>query len=211
MTNSHFMSPTKKHLSVKERRQQLILAADTILKQEGVVDFTIDKVVDYLGVAKGTFYKYFKSKDDILAEVCAKALNQLHNYFKLSERSQPGSIESTRAIIHSSYEYSKDYPEYFELIVHMERPELDYDATAHKEASMQIQNFFMGHIQKQKDNGIIRKDVSPLLANYFCWGSSMGIMQFLDAKKAFLEETVAVTQRELLEAFVDVLIHGMKT
>ena len=204
------MSPQKKHFTESTRKQQLITAADAVLLKEGVVDFTIDKVVDHLGVAKGTFYKYFKSKDDILAEVCSKALHQLLNYFKLSEKNSPESIESTRAIIMSSYYYSEDYPQYFELIVHMERPELDFDVNAHKEASKKLQDFFSGHIEKQQEKGIVRKDISPLLANYFCWGSSMGIMQFLEAKKVFLERTIKVSQKELLEAFVDVLIHGMK-
>jgi AcrR family transcriptional regulator len=46
-----------------------------VLQEVGVNNFTIDQVVDYLGIAKGTVYKYFKSKDDVLAEVSVKALN----------------------------------------------------------------------------------------------------------------------------------------
>ncbi|MEO1487107.1 MAG: hypothetical protein AAFU57_15275 [Bacteroidota bacterium] len=43
------------------------------------------------------------------------------------------------------------------------------------------------------------------------WGSSMGIMQFLDSKKTFLENSEDIKQKELMEAYVDVLVRGMGT
>ncbi|PRX54859.1 TetR/AcrR family transcriptional regulator [Flagellimonas meridianipacifica] len=193
------------------KQKQIINAADSVLLEVGVIDFTVDKVVEHLGIAKGTVYKYFESKDDLLAEVSTKALNQLLNYFKLSERNTPKGIEQTRNILMSVYHYEQDYPRYFELLVHMERPDFSTTAESYLSISHLLQTFFTEHIQRQIDEGFIKPTVNPLISNYFCWGSCMGVMQFLDAKKAFLKDSEKIEQRELFESYVNVLIDGMRT
>lgn len=203
------MVSTKKHLKSASRREQIIHASDIVLKEVGVKDFTIDKVVEYLGIAKGTVYKYFSSKDDVLAEVSTKALHQLLNYFKLSERNSPEGAAQTRSVIMSCYHYSKDYPKYFELIVYLERPEFSTTAESHRKASMQIQEFFINHIEAQKAKGFFKEDLNALMMNYLCWGSSMGVMQFVDSKKAFLQEEKNISQEELMKSFVNVFVDGM--
>jgi len=198
-----------KHIKSTLRKEQIINAADMVLQDVGVNDFTIDKVIDYLGIAKGTVYKYFERKDDVLAEICTKALNQLHNYFKMSERNSPKGPGRTKAIVMSSYHYSVDHPKYFELIVYLERPEFKTTAESHRKASKRIQDFFTDHIERQKKEGYFRKDLNALLMNYLVWGSSMGVMQFLESKKVFLETEQNISQEELMASFVDVFVDGM--
>ena len=203
------MESSQKHLKSHLRREQIIIAADTVLQTVGVTDFTIDKVVEFLGIAKGTVYKYFETKDDVLAEVCTKALHQLLNYFKMSERNSPDGPQKTKAIIMSCFHYNTDYPRYFELIVDLERPDFKTTAESHRKASEDIQNFFIDHIEKQKANGYFKKNVSALMMNYLCWGSSMGVMQFIESKKNFLNNEHNLSQKELMLSFVDVFVDGM--
>ena len=203
------MVSNRKLFKSVSRREQIINAADAVLLDVGVNDFTIDKVVEYLGIAKGTVYKYFESKDDVLAEVSTKALNQLLNYFKLSERNSPEGPERTKSVIMSSYHYSKDCAKYFEQIVYLERPEFSTSAESHKKASTRIQEFFVSHIERQKELGYFKKDINPMMMNYLCWGSSMGVMQFLDSKKEFLENEHNVSQEELMISFAEVFVNGM--
>ncbi len=203
------MVTQRKHLDPSARREQIIAAADTVLLKEGVNDFTIDKVVDYLGIAKGTVYKYFESKDDVLAEVSVKALNQLLNYFKLSERNSPEGPEKTKAIIMSSYHYYNDYTKYFELVVDLERPDFKTTAESHKQASSKIQEFYIQHIEQQKAKGYFKKDLDAVMMNYLCWGTSMGVMQFVESKKVFLNDEMNITQEQLMKSFVDVFVDGM--
>jgi len=203
------MSTVKKHTKATSRREQIIAAADIVLQNVGVQDFTIDKVVDYLGIAKGTVYKYFPSKDDVLAEVSTKALYQLLNYFKMSERNSPEGPQKTKTVIMSSYHYCIDYSRYFELIVNLERPDFKTTAASHRKASSEISQFFMAHIESQKQKGYFKKDLDPLLVNYLCWGTSMGVMQFFESKKAFLKDEQNISQQELMECYVNVFVDGM--
>ena len=199
----------RKHLKPASRKEQIINAADVILQDVGVNEFTIDKVVEYLGIAKGTVYKYFQSKDDVLAEVAVKALKQLLNYFKLSERNSPEGPEKTKAVIMSSFHYNQDYPRYFELLVDLERPEFKTSAESHKKASTEIQEFYINHIEEQKSKGHFNKDLDAVMMNYLCWGTSMGVMQFVESKKAFLENQENISQEALMASYVDVFVNGM--
>jgi AcrR family transcriptional regulator len=49
------------------RRDELMNAAERLFLSEGVAPTTIEHITSAAGVAKGTFYLYFSSKDEVLA------------------------------------------------------------------------------------------------------------------------------------------------
>jgi AcrR family transcriptional regulator len=51
----------------EERRSELMNAAQHLFLQHGVASTTIEQITSTADVAKGTFYLYFSSKDDVLA------------------------------------------------------------------------------------------------------------------------------------------------
>jgi AcrR family transcriptional regulator len=53
----------------EERRSELMAAAQALFTEQGYESTSIDQIVDRVGVAKGTFYYYFDSKDDVLAAI----------------------------------------------------------------------------------------------------------------------------------------------
>ena len=61
---------TKPHPRTKppgQRRDDLMNAAQQLFLQQGVASTTIEQITSTADVAKGTFYLYFSSKDDVLA------------------------------------------------------------------------------------------------------------------------------------------------
>ncbi len=55
-----------------ERRNEFIDAAEKLFKENGIVDTTVNAIVKELDVAKGLFYYYFKSKDDVIDAISEK-------------------------------------------------------------------------------------------------------------------------------------------
>lgn len=51
------------------RKAELIEAAETLFRQEGYMQTSVNDIVRKVGVAQGTFYYYFDSKDDIMNAV----------------------------------------------------------------------------------------------------------------------------------------------
>lgn len=203
------MSTGAKHLSPESRKKQILVAANMVLQEVGVNNFTIDQVVDYLGIAKGTVYKYFRSKDDVLAEVSIKALKLLLNYFELSDQDKDGGLKNTKAIMMSCYKYYENEPKYFELIVYMERPEFKSDVVGYKTVSAALSEFMTNHIARQQKNGVMKIDMDAKYANYIVWGSCMGMMQFVESKQNFIENIEEIDRKKLIESYVDIMVAGM--
>ena len=62
-----------------ERRKEFVDAAEKLFRENGIVDTTVNNIVRELNVAKGLFYYYFKSKDDVIdaiSEKYAEAFNE---------------------------------------------------------------------------------------------------------------------------------------
>ena len=62
------MEPT----DAEQRREEFINAAEKLFKETGVVETTVNAIVKELDVAKGLFYYYFKSKDDVIEAISKK-------------------------------------------------------------------------------------------------------------------------------------------
>ncbi len=55
-------------------REKIVSAAIELFAKKGFDKTTVDEIVNRAGVAKGTFYLYFKSKDDLVKEVAVDAM-----------------------------------------------------------------------------------------------------------------------------------------
>lgn len=51
----------------EERRKEILDAAERVLAAKGVAGTTVEDITAAAGVAKGTFYLYFESKDQVVA------------------------------------------------------------------------------------------------------------------------------------------------
>ncbi|MBR1776561.1 TetR/AcrR family transcriptional regulator [bacterium] len=61
---------TKRQENALKTRKKLIDTAEDLLKANGFNALCVEDITKAAGVAKGTFYVYFKHKEDIVAEIC---------------------------------------------------------------------------------------------------------------------------------------------
>jgi AcrR family transcriptional regulator len=61
----------------EERRLEFIEAAERLFFDRGFDETTVNDIVKELNVAQGTFYCYFKSKDDVLAVVILRNITSV--------------------------------------------------------------------------------------------------------------------------------------
>ena len=61
---------TKRQENALKTRQKLIDTAEDLLKKNGFNALCVEDITKAAGVAKGTFYVYFKHKEDIVSEIC---------------------------------------------------------------------------------------------------------------------------------------------
>lgn len=70
----------RKSKSPESRRQDLIEAASALFKKQGFDATSVEEIATSAGVAKGTFYLYFTSKDDMLNGIVSHMLHHVFEY-----------------------------------------------------------------------------------------------------------------------------------
>ena len=70
---------TKRQENALKTRQKLLDTAEKLLKKNGFNALSVEDVTKTAGVAKGTFYVYFKHKEDIIAEICRGYFKEIEN------------------------------------------------------------------------------------------------------------------------------------
>lgn len=76
----------KRQIAAQQTRIKLIQAAKKLIEEKGFDQVKIEDIAMEAGVAKGTFYTYFKKKEDIISAVSADQFEKI----KLSSETEEG-------------------------------------------------------------------------------------------------------------------------
>lgn len=63
--------------SPEERKLEIIKTAEKLFRANGYGNTSVEAIIKKIGVAKGTFYYYFKSKEDVLEAIIDHTLDQI--------------------------------------------------------------------------------------------------------------------------------------
>ena len=63
--------------SLEERRLEIIQTSERLFREVGYAKCSVDMIIRDIGIAKGTFYYYFKSKEEILKAITDHTLDQI--------------------------------------------------------------------------------------------------------------------------------------
>ncbi|MBR1618075.1 TetR/AcrR family transcriptional regulator, partial [bacterium] len=67
---------TNRQENALKTRQKLLDVTHNLIKQKGFYKLNIEDITQSAGVAKGTFYTYFKHKEEIVLEICKGLFKQ---------------------------------------------------------------------------------------------------------------------------------------
>src|SRR5438309_9607886 len=81
MGDTHSMQTTPAPRSLKEKQRQerealILKAAEEILSEKGYHETSMDEIAARVGVAKGTVYLHFPSKEDLVVAIFARDMQQ---------------------------------------------------------------------------------------------------------------------------------------
>ncbi len=68
---------TKRQQAAAQTRDKLIAAAKELICKKGLSETSVDEITETCGVAKGTFYTYFKRKEDIVSELSGSIFGEI--------------------------------------------------------------------------------------------------------------------------------------
>ena len=85
----------------EERKNEFIDAAEKLFKENGIVETTISAIVKEMDVAKGLFYYYFKSKDDVI-EAISNKYNEAFNAMMQESMNKEDYTERLQQFVNNS-------------------------------------------------------------------------------------------------------------
>lgn len=74
---------------MKKREREFISKAKSLFSEKGFYKTTVSDIVESLGVARGTFYLYFKNKDDIYRSVLENLVGEIRGCLKVLPEDKP--------------------------------------------------------------------------------------------------------------------------
>lgn len=205
------MGVTERKQREKVYRETSILeAAKKVFMAKGLITATIDDIAAEAELGKGTLYRHYRSKEDIMLAISEQATQELHAlYTKAAAGTGPG-LEKVLAMMRGYYSFVMDNPAYFGFIAFFESPFPITNAGVVYETTTAIYELFQTVLQQGITDGSVRADLrADLMANTL-WASSYGIMQFIVSKGVHLAEQRHIDSNQLFETFLATLGSGLR-
>jgi len=108
--NQSFLNGVKIMPSMKDKRSIILKSAKELFDQYGIENTRISAIVKKSKIAQGTFYLYFKSKQDLLSKLSIDSIQEYSDYLKEHTDVEQGVYYLLEISIDRIITMSKDSP-----------------------------------------------------------------------------------------------------
>ena len=100
--------PAKLDRSELPKRERILVAAERIFARHGFFAARVSEIAKEAGVADGTIYLYFKSKDDLLISLFELRMREVNELLRAAIADRP-PVDQLRAFIHAYLQMIADH------------------------------------------------------------------------------------------------------
>src|SRR5436190_22756784 len=93
-----------------EKRERILAAAERVFARRGFFASRVSEIAKDAGVADGTIYNYFKSKDDLLISLFEHRMKQVNDTLRAAITSADRPVDQLRAFIKAYLRLVHDEP-----------------------------------------------------------------------------------------------------
>ena len=98
-------------------RQRILDAAEREIGMKGFAEASISTITAEADVAQGTFYVYFRTKEDVLRELVLRMGRRLRHYLTLATAGIDNRLEVERRGIHAFFRFVRDNPNLYRVVM----------------------------------------------------------------------------------------------
>ncbi|HLL22292.1 MAG TPA: TetR/AcrR family transcriptional regulator [Kofleriaceae bacterium] len=99
-----------------DKRERILAAAERVFARRGFFASRVSEIAKDAGVADGTIYLYFKSKDDLLISLFENRMKQVNEVLKTAVEAQARPIDQLRVLIKTYLQLIHDEPAAAEVL-----------------------------------------------------------------------------------------------
>ena len=108
-------SKTKKDVVTEFRTSEILEAARKVFAKKGFHDATVDDIANAAGVAKGTVYLYYRSKQEVYLAALKFGIAQMYSALVEEVRRVSTTEEKLRALIAAKLAYFEENRDFFKI------------------------------------------------------------------------------------------------
>ena len=151
-----------------EKRERILSRCFAEFTKHSYQGASVSKVVDELGISKGSMYKYFVNKQDLYLYLVQQAAAVKLNYLAASLQTDSDSFfDNLWSVVKTGVEFDINYPQYS---LFLGRVCTDEDALADNPVSRQLisrsYSFIRDLVLSAQERGDVRHDLSADLISY---------------------------------------------
>jgi len=168
-----------------DRKLEIIDTAERLFRENGFKKTSVDAIIQAMGVAKGTYYYYFKSKDAVLEAIVNRTLDQVVSQAQqLADEPSFDALTKMQLLLPNSHIGGEDTTEKAEYLHLPENREL-HEAT-NVQTILKLSPVFAQIVEQGNKEGIFNV-ARPLETIQFLLASSQflldgGLFGFSDAE-----------------------------
>ena len=189
------------------RKAQILDTARVLLLEKGLNATSINQIAKRAELSVGAIYFYYKSKEDLYAELQVEGLELLNQTIRQSVQEQSSPEESIRNIAIAYLKFSEEDKNYFDIINYflaspepIFSPELKIQIDERGKNNLTI---LTDIISKGIHDGLF-KAVDPRRQAIILWSTLHGMIQFKKLEKTILaKENHQSLYLEAVERFLD--------
>ncbi len=150
-----------------EKRERVLAAAAGLFAQLGFARCDMAQIASLAGVAKGSLYNYFDSKEDLYLYVCLDGLKRSRAAVYDGLDPDWGIFRQLAHIFRSGVEFVLAHPDYSRLYLNLASSGLeDFADKLSLEIEKHTADFLKDLIRRGVDQGLVRSDIDVNLAAF---------------------------------------------
>jgi AcrR family transcriptional regulator len=147
--------------SVTKKKHDAILdAARAVFSRDGYASSSVDDVAAEAGIAKGTVYLYFKSKEDLYLAALLRDVKAFGDAARAEMESVPTLLEKIEAFLRIRLEYCRAHEDFLRIYL-TEYGKMSAMTPIAKQL-MRLQRENMGHMASTIQAAVRRREIRPV-------------------------------------------------
>ncbi|WP_287155766.1 TetR/AcrR family transcriptional regulator [Candidatus Solincola tengchongensis] len=204
---------SKRERKKTENRQAILRTAEELFSGKGYRETTMQEIAERAGVAKGTLYLYFRSKEELYLTVCVRGVSGFGENLEKARAAAKGVEEKIRAVYLAYIRHSLKQPSVFRVLrdTFLEQVRKNLSPATVKEVSSIIGDWLKNESELVRDGieqGLFDPGLDPYHFSILAWRTATGLVEL-----ALLQDPIVIERaglENLFEASIDILLRGIK-
>ncbi len=199
---------TEEEIGKTNKFDCILASARKLIEQEGFSSFTMDKLANNAGIAKGTIYLYFKDKNDVLENVLKSGFQTMFNRMTSKVEKKETPEEKIKTLIYENLFYISENKYFFKTVFLDEMHVVFLKKTSQESYNLRRRKyavFISEIIIKGIDEGIFKNLLDPLKVGFYLISliKTNAIYNFRNNKVEFNEDLIKSETAEIFDIFID--------